>query len=90
MASRPSSDSATVVGDHTAVNKDEGRLGEKAGKERAGSDVDVRLQEGRDVETLRQIETKKLSWQQATFLLMGEYIVIAILSFPSSYSVRRG
>ena len=35
-------------------------------------------------------QTKKLSWQQATFLLMGEYIVIAILSFPSSYSVRGG
>ena len=47
-------------------------------------DVEVRVREGKDVETLRQIEvrwpsestltaqTKKLTWQQATFLLMGE------------------
>ncbi|GAA95855.1 uncharacterized protein L969DRAFT_88698 [Mixia osmundae IAM 14324] len=32
------------------------------------------------------IETKNLTWVQASFLLLTEYIVVAILSFPQSYA----
>jgi len=32
------------------------------------------------------IKVKQLSWQQAAGCLSAEYVVIAILSFPSSYS----
>ena len=38
-------------------------------------------------DTPATISEKALSWQQTAWLLLLEYVVLAILSFPSSYAI---
>jgi len=89
---RDSSDDATVVNRQLSASlnnplqtpKKAEANSEKKGALVKDEEGQVRIDEASLSEA--SIKVKQLSWQEAAGLMCTEYIVIAILSFPSSYS----
>ncbi|SCU91882.1 LAMI_0E07734g1_1 [Lachancea mirantina] len=62
----------------------------KLGKAQEREDVPIETlesSEGSETEDEHQIKYRTCSWQHTTGLMLSEYIVLAIMSFPWSYSV---
>lgn len=59
----------------------------KLGSIAAGSDSGDEQQRLMELEADNAIKYRTCSWQKTAFLLFSEYICLAIMSFPYSYSV---
>ncbi|KIW06681.1 uncharacterized protein PV09_02386 [Verruconis gallopava] len=65
------------------------RMSRIDGKSHAASDTDSTVSIGQQIEMEKDnaIKYRTCSWQKTAFLLFSEYICLAIMSFPWSYSV---
>ena len=90
-ANASSPDSAEKQGEYydAETNNEKGRKMSRIGGALGDSDTESEMTVGKqlELESTNSIKYRTCSWQKTAALLFSEYICLAIMSFPYSYSV---